>query len=82
MEITYRSRRVGAINQSAKEKPAMRATFVLDRDRKVVFSVACPVNVGRSVSETLRIVRAIRTGRLCPAEWKPGDAFGPSDLRY
>jgi peroxiredoxin (alkyl hydroperoxide reductase subunit C) len=65
-----------------KEKTAMRATFVLDRDRKVAFSGACPVNVGRSVSETLRIVRAIRTGQLCPAEWKPGDAFGPSGVRY
>jgi peroxiredoxin (alkyl hydroperoxide reductase subunit C) len=65
-----------------KEKTAMRATFVLDRERKVAFAAACPVNVGRSVSETLRVVRAIRTGRLCPAEWKPGDAFGPSDLRY
>jgi peroxiredoxin 2/4 len=65
-----------------KEKVAMRATFVLDRERKVAYSVACPINIGRSVSETLRIVRAIRTGRLCPAEWNPGDAFGPSDLQY
>jgi peroxiredoxin (alkyl hydroperoxide reductase subunit C) len=65
-----------------KEKTAMRATFVLDRERKVAFSLACPVNVGRSVSETLRILRAIRTGQLCPAEWKPGEAFGPSDSRY
>lgn len=65
-----------------KDKTAMRATFVLDRERRVAFSAACPVNIGRSVSETLRIVQALRTGRMCPAEWKPGDAFGPSDLRY
>ncbi len=65
-----------------KEMAAMRATFVLDRERRVAYSLACPVNIGRSVSETLRIVRALRTGRLCPAEWKPGDAFGPSDQRY
>jgi peroxiredoxin (alkyl hydroperoxide reductase subunit C) len=61
---------------------AIRATFVIDRKREIAFAVACPLNIGRSVSETLRIVQAIRTGRLCPAEWQPGAAFGPieSDL--
>jgi len=56
---------------------AIRATFVIDRKREIAFSVACPLNIGRSVSETLRVVQAIRSGRLCPAEWKPGEAFGP-----
>ncbi len=65
-----------------QEGVAIRATFILDRRRTVVFSVACPVNVGRSVAETLRIVRAIRTGRLCPADWKPGVEFGPADRKY
>lgn len=55
-----------------KEKVALRATFILDRKRTVVFSVSCPFNVGRSVPETLRIVRALRTGQLCPADWTPG----------
>ncbi len=61
------------------EKVALRATFILDRKRKVVFSSSCPLNVGRSVSETLRIVRALRTGQLCPADWTPGVEFGPTD---
>jgi peroxiredoxin 2/4 len=65
-----------------QEKVAMRATFLIDRGRKVAYSAACPINVGRSVSETLRIVRAIRTNRLCPADWNPGMDFGPSDLKY
>lgn len=61
---------------------ALRATFVIDRKREIVFAVACPLNIGRSVSETLRVVQALRSGRLCPAEWQPGQAFGPpeSDL--
>ena len=60
----------------------MRATFLLDKKRTVVLAVACHINVGRSVDETLRIVRAYRSGRLCPADWEPGDAFGPGDRKY
>ena len=31
-------------------------------------------DVGRSVDEVLRILRAFRTGALCPADWAPGKA--------
>jgi len=64
------------------QKVALRATFVLDRKRKVVYAVSCPLNVGRSVIETLRIVRALRTGQLCPADWTPGVEFGPVDREF
>ena len=64
------------------QKVALRATFILDRKRKVVFSASCPLNVGRSVIETLRIVRALRTGQLCPADWTPGVEFGPTDRDF
>lgn len=65
-----------------QEQVAMRATFLLNKKRTVIFAEACPINVGRSVDETLRIVRAYRSGRLCPADWGPGDAFGPGDRKY
>lgn len=65
-----------------QEKVALRATFILDRKRKVAFAASCPLNVGRSVIETLRIVRALRTGQLCPADWKPGVEFGPADRAF
>jgi peroxiredoxin 2/4 len=52
------------------------------RKRKVVFAASCPLNVGRSVTETLRIVRALRTGQLCPADWTPGVEFGPTDRNF
>jgi peroxiredoxin 2/4 len=65
-----------------REKVAMRATFVLDAQRTVAYAVASSVNVGRSVSETLRVVRALRSGRPCPADWQPGDEFGPPDQKW
>ncbi len=64
------------------ERVAMRATFILNEKRIVNFALACPNNVGRSVAETLRVVQAIRTGQLCPADWKPGSDFGPVDRKY
>ena len=64
-----------------REKVAMRATFVLDAQRVVLYTVASSINVGRSVSETLRVVRALRSQRLCPADWQPGDEFGPAEQK-
>jgi peroxiredoxin 2/4 len=63
------------------EKVAMRATYVLDAKRNVAFAVASSINVGRSVSETLRVVRALRGGRLCPADWQPGDESATVELK-
>jgi len=36
----------------------------------------------RSVDETLRVVKALGTGRLCPADWRPGEPTLDPDLRY
>lgn len=74
------ARAYGVLDEA--EQAAMRATFILDSKRIVAYAVASPVNVGRSVSETIRVVRALRSGRLCPADWEPGDQFGPADLKY
>jgi peroxiredoxin 2/4 len=63
------ARAYGVFDESAGK--AMRATFILDSKRSIVYCVACTVNVGRSVSETLRVVRALRSGRICPADWEP-----------
>lgn len=65
-----------------KENAALRATFILDRKRTVAYSVSCPLNVGRSVVETLRIVRALRTGQLCPADWTPGSTTGAIEQKF
>ncbi|MBI2898756.1 MAG: peroxiredoxin [Planctomycetes bacterium] len=52
---------------------AYRATFILDPEGKIAYSMVSPANVGRSVAETLRVLQALQTGRLCPVDWKPGD---------
>lgn len=70
----------GAFDET--ERVAMRATFILDGQRKIVYAVASSINVGRSVSETLRVVRALRCGRPCPADWQPGEETGPAELKY
>ena len=74
------ARQYGVFDEN--EKVAMRATFVLDARRIIAYAVASSINVGRSVSETLRVVRALGTGRLCPADWQPGDEFGPPDQKF
>jgi hypothetical protein len=32
------------------------------------------LDVGRNVHETLRVLQALRTGELCPVDWKPGQS--------
>ncbi len=74
------ARAYGVFDQ--RENAALRATFILDSARIIQYSLASPYNVGRSVSETLRVVRAIRTGQMCPAEWMPGMKFGPAGSKF
>jgi len=65
-----------------KEGVSIRATYVIDPEGVIQYSVASNVNVGRGVEETLRVLRALRTGRLCPADWKPGEPTGELHHRY
>lgn len=59
-----------------------RATFLVTPEGRIGWLTVSPMNVGRSVEETLRVVQALRTGRLCPADWRPGEATGGPELRY
>ena len=54
-----------------------RATFILAPGGRVAHLTVTPQNVGRSVEETLRVLAALQTGRLCPADWKPGQPTSP-----
>jgi alkyl hydroperoxide reductase subunit AhpC len=65
-----------------KEGVSARATFILNPAREVNYLMVSHMNVGRSVEETLRVLKALRTGRLCPAEWKPGENTGELNLKY
>ena len=52
---------------------AHRGTFIIDPDGVLVHMSITAHDVGRSVDEVLRVLRAFRTGALCPADWAPGD---------
>ena len=51
-----------------------RGTFIIDPDGVLLHMSVTAHDVGRSVDEVLRVLRAFRTGALCPANWAPGDA--------
>lgn len=52
---------------------ALRGTFIIDPDGVLQYYVISNLNVGRSVEETFRVLKACQTGGLCPIEWKPGE---------
>jgi alkyl hydroperoxide reductase subunit AhpC len=51
-----------------------RGTFIVDPTGVLLHMSINEHDVGRSVDEVLRILRAFRTGALCPADWAPGKA--------
>jgi peroxiredoxin 2/4 len=74
------SRAYGVLDE--KENVALRATFIISPSGIISYQVVSHVNVGRSVEETLRVLKALRTERLCPSDWKPGEPTGDLGLKY
>ena len=74
------SRAYGVLDE--REGVPLRATFIINPNGEVSYLVISHVNVGRSVEETLRVLKALRTERLCPSEWKPGEPTGGLDHKY
>lgn len=65
------------------ERRAYRATLIVSPEGRLAYFVASPMNVGRSVEETFRVLAALQSGRLCPADWRPGAPTGdPAEARY
>lgn len=62
----------GVLNE--KEGEAERGTFIIDTNSNLRYVVISDSNVGRSVEETMRVVKALQTGGLCPVDWVPGSA--------
>lgn len=56
-----------------------RGTFIIDPSGLLLHMSVNEHDVGRSVEEVLRILKAFRTGALCPADWSPGEATLTSD---
>jgi peroxiredoxin (alkyl hydroperoxide reductase subunit C) len=52
---------------------AERATVIVDPEGRVRYHLVHDENVGRSVDELLRVLDALRSGQLCPSDWRQGD---------
>jgi alkyl hydroperoxide reductase subunit AhpC len=74
------SRAYGVLDE--KEGVSQRATFIINPAAVVSYQVVSHMNVGRSVEETLRVLKALRTERLCPSDWQPGESTGDLRLKY
>lgn len=51
---------------------ALRGLFIIDPEGILRYQVVHDLSVGRSVDETLRVLRALQTGELCPVDWEEG----------
>ena len=56
------------------EGTAERGTFIIDPEGNLRFYLVSDSNVGRSVDETIRVIKALQSGGLCAIDWKPGDS--------
>lgn len=61
-----------------KQHLALRGLFVIDPNGVLQYQVVHNLSVGRSTDEVLRVLEALQTGGLCPADWEQGSA--PLDL--
>jgi alkyl hydroperoxide reductase subunit AhpC len=52
---------------------AERGLFIINPDGVIKYALISSNTVGRSIKETLRVLEAIQTGDLCPAEWAHGE---------
>lgn len=55
------------------EGVAFRATYIIGPTGLIRHMTIGDNDVGRSVEETLRVVKALQTGKLCPVEWHEGE---------
>jgi len=56
---------------------ALRGTFIIDPEGVLRYMSVNDQDVARNVDETLRVLRALQSGQLCPVGWKPGEVSEP-----
>ena len=56
------------------EGVALRGLFIINPEGELMYQVVHHNNIGRDVDEVLRVLQALQTGGLCPANWRPGQA--------
>ena len=57
-----------------EEGVAQRATYIVDPEGIIRFTMVTDLSVGRNVKEVLRVLDALQTDELCPCNWQKGDA--------
>lgn len=57
-----------------EEGVALRGLFIINPEGELQYQTVFHNNIGRDVDETLRVLQALQTGGLCPANWRPGQA--------
>jgi len=55
-----------------EEGIALRGLFIIAPEGELKYAVIHHNDIGRDVDEVLRVLQALQTGGLCPANWKPG----------
>ena len=56
-----------------EKSTARRGLFIIDPNGVIQYRIVHSDKVGRSVEETLRVLKSLQTEELCPINWKPGD---------
>ena len=56
-----------------EEGIALRGLFIIDPHGIIRYATVHDLDVGRSVDETLRVLKALQTGGLCPINWDEGE---------
>ena len=74
---TNGSQKYGMIHPGESATVTVRALFVIDPKHTIRAIIYYPLNVGRNVTEVLRVLDALQTaekhGVACPVNWQPGD---------
>lgn len=52
---------------------ALRGAFLIDPEGILRWQLVNDLSVGRSVDETLRVLKALQTGENCPVDWHEGE---------
>jgi len=56
------------------EGVAQRATFIVDPQGVIRFTMVTDLSVGRNIKEVLRVLDALQTDELCPCNWQKGES--------
>ena len=75
----------GMIHPSATSTSAMRSVFFIDPEGIVRTILTYPMQIGRSIEEILRVLKALKATAQAqasaPAGWQPGDDLVGQDLQ-